>query len=67
MDAAFAPLPALTVSERSRTHLFNGCPTSHFPAQDGRYRVYDGEGQFLGLAAVTGGVLQVEKLFCERD
>ena len=67
VDAAFAPLPALTVSERIRTHLFNGCPTSHFPAQDGRYRVYDGEGQFLGLAAVTGGVLQVEKLFCERD
>ena len=67
VDAAFAPLPALTVSERIRTHLFNGCPTSRFPAQDGRYRVYDGEGQFLGLAAVTGGVLQVEKLFCERD
>ena len=55
------------MSERIRTHLFNGCPTSRFPAQDGRYRVYDGEGQFLGLAAVTGGVLQVEKLFCERD
>ena len=66
-DAVFAPLPSLTVSERIRGHLFNGCPTSHFPAEDGRYRVYDQEENFLGLAAVKGGVLQVEKLFCERD
>ena len=66
-DTVFAPLPALTVNDRIRGHLFNGCPTSHFPAQDGRYRVYDAAGGFLGLAAVKGGVLQVEKLFCERD
>ena len=25
-----------------------------------------GEGEFLGLAAAAGGVLQVKKLFCER-
>ena len=67
VDTVFVPLPALTVNDRIRGHLFNGCPTSHFPAEEGRYRVYDKAGQFLGLAAVKGGVLQVEKLFCERD
>ena len=65
-DAVFAPLPELRVGEKVRTHLFNGCPTSRYPAQDGRYRVYDENG-FLGLARVTGGVLTVEKLFCERE
>lgn len=66
-DAVFAPLPELRVGEKVRTHLFNGCPTSHYPTQDGRYRVYDENGTFLGLARVTGGVLTVEKLFCERE
>ena len=66
IDTAFAPLPALTVNDFARQHLFNGCPTSRYPAADGRYRVYDEDGGFLGLAAVTGGVLNVEKLFCER-
>ena len=66
-DAVFAPLPKLRVGEKVRTHLFNGCPTSRYPAQDGRYRVYDENGTFLGLAQVTGGVLTVEKLFCERE
>ena len=30
------------------------------------YRTYDETGAFLGLASVEGGVLKVEKLFCER-
>ena len=66
-ESAFTTLPALTVAEPARTHLFNGCPTSRYPAKDGRYRVYDESGQFLGLATVTGRVLKVEKLFCERE
>ena len=66
-DAAFPSLPALTVSDGVRRHLFNGCPTSRYPAADGRYRVYDEAGRFLGLAVVAGGVLNVEKLFCERE
>ena len=65
-DTVFSPLPELRVGEKVRTHLFNGCPTSRYPALDGRYRVYDEDGIFLGLARVTGGVLTVEKLFCER-
>ena len=66
VETAFTSLPALTVEEPARTHLFNGCPTSRYPAADGRYRVYDAAGLFLGLAVVEGGVLRVEKLFCER-
>ncbi len=48
--------------------LYNGCPTSRYPAADGRYRVRSAEGQFFsGLAKITGGVLKVEKLFVERN
>lgn len=66
-DAAFAPLPRLDVDEFARAHLLNGCPTSRYPAQDGRYRAYAPDGGFLGLANITDHVLQVEKLFCERN
>ena len=66
-DTVFAPLPALKVREKIRLHLLNGCPTSHYPAPDGRYRVYAEDGSFLGLACITDGVLNVEKLFCERE
>ena len=65
-ERVFAPLPALAVGETVKAHLLNGCPTSQYPAADGRYRVYGEDGQFLGLAQITDGVLQVEKLFCER-
>lgn len=67
VETVFSPLPALTVNNGVRAHLFNGCPTSRYPASDGRYRTYDETGCFLGLAVVEGGVLRVEKLFCERN
>lgn len=66
VDAVFPSLPALTANEGVCRHLMNGCPTSHYAAADGRYRVYTESGSFLGLATVQDGVLQVEKLFCER-
>ena len=66
IETVFAPLPALYVNEGVKAHLLNGCPTSHYKAADGRYRTYDENGAFLGLATVEGGVLKVEKLFCER-
>ena len=56
----------MTVDQRTAAHLYNGCPTSRYPAADGRYRVRDEAGQFLGLAQIAGGVLRVEKLFVER-
>lgn len=66
-DAAFSPLPSLTVDDFVKNHLYNGCPTSRYPAPDGRYRVYAENGRFLGLAGITGGVLNVEKIFCEKE
>ena len=66
VERVFEPLPLLEVDAGTAQHLYNGCPTSHYLAPDGRYRVRNREGQFLGLANVTGGVLRVEKLFVER-
>ena len=48
-------------------HLYNGCPTSRYPAADGRYRVRNAAGQFLGLANITGRVLRVENLVVQRN
>lgn len=66
VEAAFAPLPALTVDAAAQKRLWNGCPTSGFAAADGRYRVYGPDGAFLGLATVADRVLNVEKIFLER-
>lgn len=40
IETVFAPLPQLHVDNAVKKHLLNGCPTSHYPAEDGRYRVY---------------------------
>jgi tRNA pseudouridine55 synthase len=67
VESVFERLPLLVAEPRVEQHLYNGCPTSRYPAADGRYRVRNAEGQFLGLANITGGVLKVEKLFVERN
>ena len=67
VESVFASLPLLTVDSRVEQHLYNGCPTSRYPAADGRYRVRNAAGAFLGLANVVQGVLKVEKLFVERN
>ena len=67
VESVFTSLPLLVASERVEQHLYNGCPTSRYPAADGRYRVRNAQDQFLGLANITGGVLRVEKLFVERN
>ena len=67
VESVFTSLPLLVADERVEQHLYNGCPTSHYPAADGRYRVRNAQGQFLGLANITEGVLRVEKLFVERN
>ena len=66
VERVFEPLPLLAVDGPTAARLYNGCPTSRYPAADGRYRVRDEEGQFLGLANIRGGVLRVEKLLIER-
>ena len=58
---------AAKVEPWGEQHLYNGCPTSRYPAADGRYRVRNAAGQFLGLANIVQGVLRVEKLFVERN
>ena len=67
VECVFILLPLLMVEPWVEQHLYNGCPTSHYPAADGRYRVRNAAGQFLGLANINGGVLRVEKLFVERN
>ena len=67
VESVFEPLPLLVVDARVEQHLYNGCPTSRYPAADGRYRVRSADGRFLGLARITQGVLRVEKLFVERN
>ena len=67
VESVFGSLPLLTVALKVEQHLYNGCPTSRYPAADGRYRVRNEAGQFLGLANIVGGVLKVEKLFVERN
>ncbi|MCI2047134.1 MAG: tRNA pseudouridine(55) synthase TruB [Faecalibacterium sp.] len=66
VESVFLQLPVLSVDGFVQKHLENGCPTSHYPAADGRYRVHDAAGEFLGLAKIEQGVLHVEKLFCAR-
>ena len=67
VESVFESLPLLVVDSRVEQHLYHGCPTSRYPAADGRYRVRNAEGKFLGLANVVQGVLKVEKLFVERN
>ena len=67
VESVFESLPLLVVDARVEQHLYNGCPTSRYPAADGRYRVRSTDGRFLGLAQITQGVLRVEKLFVERN
>ena len=67
VESVFGSLPLLTVASKVEQHLYNGCPTSRYPAADGRYRVRNEAGQFLGLANIVDGVLKVEKLFVERN
>ena len=67
VESVFESLPLLVVDSRVKQHLYNGCPTSRYPAADGRYRVRNADGDFLGLANVVQGVLKVEKLFVERN
>ncbi len=67
IESVFMHLPLLVVNDAVKAHLYNGCPTSHYKAADGRYRVQDETGAFLGLANVCERVLKVEKLFVERS
>ncbi len=66
VDTVFAHLPRLDVNQDTCKRLYNGAPTYRFPAQEGQYRLYGPEGEFLGLGQVRDRVLNVQKLFVER-
>lgn len=65
VDTVFDALPAVQVGPRETEWLKNGRP-GLFEHADARIRVYDAQGDFLGVATVTSNTLQVEKLFIER-
>ena len=67
VESVFFFFSLLVVDAHVEQHLYNSCPTSRYPAADGRYRVRSADGRFLGLAQITQGVLRVEKLFVERN
>ncbi len=67
IESVFMHLPLLVVDDAVKARLYNGCPSSHYKAAEGRYRVQDNTGAFLGLANVIDGALKVEKLFVERN
>ena len=64
VDSLFSDLPALTLRGPGEKRLRNG---GEFPvqAQDGRCRVYSGDGEFLLLGQVTNGTLKTVKSFFE--
>ena len=59
VESVFTSLPLLVADERVEQHLYNGCPTSRYPAADGRYRVRNAQGQFLGLANITLSLIHI--------
>ena len=48
VESVFESLPLLVAEPRVEQHLYNGCPTSRYPAADGRYRVRNAEGPVSG-------------------
>ncbi len=66
VDTVFGHLPALDVNEATRSRLYNGAPTYRFKADEGQYRLYGPDGEFLGLGRVEENTLKVEKMFVER-
>ncbi len=65
VDTVFDSLPALQLNDTLVEKMKNGC-AARFVHPDGRYRIYDMQNAFLGVAHVQENILQVEKLFIER-
>ncbi len=63
VDALFPELPAYTVGERDLRLVYNGNSVSAPTLDDGRYRVYAPDGEFLMLGEAEGGCLKTVKSF----
>ena len=65
VDSLFAGYPALTLSPRETVRAKNGAEIARRSQQDGTYRVYGPEGEFLLLGTCRDGVLRTVKSFFE--
>lgn len=64
VDSMFAGLPRITLTAKQEQRCRNGNSFT-YPAEDGRYRVYAGTGEFLALSQVQDGVMSTVKSFFE--
>ena len=64
VDSMFRQYPAVTLTEKQTLRCKNGNSFS-ISTPDGTYRVYDSDGAFLAVSAVSGGVMSTIKSFFE--
>ena len=64
VDTLFRQYPAVTLTEKQTLRCRNGNSFS-IALPEGSYRAYDGQGTFLMLAKVRGGIMETVKSFFE--
>ncbi|MBE6948564.1 MAG: tRNA pseudouridine(55) synthase TruB [Ruminococcaceae bacterium] len=64
VDSVFANLPECRINAKQEKKCRNGCEFK-LDVQDGKYRVYSGDGSFLMLGEVKDGVMKTVKSFFE--
>ena len=64
VDSMFARYPALTLTPKQEQRVRNG-NTFSLNAEEGTYRVYSQNGEFLALSQVNSGVMSTIKSFFE--
>ena len=65
VDSLFSHLPALTLGRRETVRCKNGGEIPGVTGDDGEYRVYGPEGEFLMLGSLRCGTLKTVKSFFE--
>ena len=64
VDSLFADLPAATVQENQKKAIYNGAAVRS-ALDDGMYRVYGTDGEFLMVGHAEQGMLKTVKSFFE--
>ena len=62
LDSVFLEYPSVTISAKNEAHCRNGRPFS-LSLQDGKYRLYGSDGQFLMLADIESEAVRAIKRF----
>ena len=65
VDSLFSHLPALTLGTKETIRCKNGGEIPNQAGDDGEYRVYGPDGEFLMLGRLSGGTLKNVKSFFE--